>query len=218
MNNTEISNPKTEVEKGLTLNDKDYIESILTVCKDLEKNLVVAMTEASHEAYYEKIHEMFEDIAEGISGAKMGGFAACAEHLARSVNRFPVTFSIASRRDSAFSRTLNNVRKKGFSAVTKITFLQNFAVEPPNAPATAGLILPHSSKISCHCGSGSRSEDFSVRISTSGSGSGIFALCGRVSSASCGVIATAAGRFSSCWIRSCNACISAELTVPVPPA
>lgn len=64
MNNNEISNPKTEVEKGLTLTDKDYIESVLTVCKDLEKNLVVAMTEASHEEYYEKIHEMFEDIAE----------------------------------------------------------------------------------------------------------------------------------------------------------
>ncbi len=64
MNNNEISNPKTEVEKGLTLNDKDYLESILTVCKDLEKNLVIAMTEASHEEYYEKIHEMFENISE----------------------------------------------------------------------------------------------------------------------------------------------------------
>lgn len=64
MNNTEISNPKTEVEKGLTLTDKDYLESILTVCKDLEKNLVIAMTEASHEEYYEKIHQMFERIAE----------------------------------------------------------------------------------------------------------------------------------------------------------
>ncbi|MBR4618835.1 MAG: spore coat protein [Bacilli bacterium] len=63
MNNTEICNPKTEVEKGLTLNDKDYLEGVLTVCKDLEKNLVIAMTEASHEEYYEKIHEMFESIA-----------------------------------------------------------------------------------------------------------------------------------------------------------
>ena len=63
MNNNEIANPKTEVEKGLTLNDKDYLESVLTVCKDIEKNLVIAMTEASHEEYYEKIHEMFENIA-----------------------------------------------------------------------------------------------------------------------------------------------------------
>ena len=64
MNNNEISNPKTEVEKGLVLTDKDYLESVLTVCKDLEKNLVIAMIEASHEEYYEKIHEMFESIAE----------------------------------------------------------------------------------------------------------------------------------------------------------
>lgn len=64
MNNNEISNPKTEVEKGLRLTDKDYLESILTVCKDLEKNLVIAMTEASHEEYYKKIHEMFKNISE----------------------------------------------------------------------------------------------------------------------------------------------------------
>ena len=62
-NTTEICNPKTEVEKGLVLNDKDYLEGILTVLKDLEKNLVIAMTEASHEEYYGKIHNMFEEIA-----------------------------------------------------------------------------------------------------------------------------------------------------------
>ena len=63
-NANQISNPKTEVPKGLALNDKDYIESIITVTKDIEKNLVVAMTEASHEALYEAIYEMFTDIAD----------------------------------------------------------------------------------------------------------------------------------------------------------
>ena len=52
--NNKICNPKTEVEKGTTLNDKDYLEGVLTICKDLEKNLTVAMTEASHEEYYVK--------------------------------------------------------------------------------------------------------------------------------------------------------------------
>lgn len=61
--NNKICNPKTEVEKGTTLNDKDYLEGVLTICKDLEKNLTVAMTEASHEEYYEKVLEMFEEIA-----------------------------------------------------------------------------------------------------------------------------------------------------------
>ena len=53
MNDNKICNPKTEVPKGLELNDKDYVESILTVCKDLEKNLVIAMSEASHEMFNE---------------------------------------------------------------------------------------------------------------------------------------------------------------------
>jgi len=64
MNNTKICNPKTEVPKGLSLNDKDYIEGVLTVCKDLEKNLTVAMTEASNEKLYQTIFDMFTDIAE----------------------------------------------------------------------------------------------------------------------------------------------------------
>ena len=38
--NNKICNPKTEVEKGTTLNDKDYLEGVLTICKDLEKNLL----------------------------------------------------------------------------------------------------------------------------------------------------------------------------------
>ena len=63
MNDNKICNPKTEVPKGLELNDKDYVESILTVCKDLEKNLVIAMSEASHESLYETIYEMFNEIA-----------------------------------------------------------------------------------------------------------------------------------------------------------
>ncbi len=62
--NNQICNPKTEVEKGHTLNDKDYLEGVLTICKDIEKNLTVAMTEASHEKYYEKIFEMFKNISQ----------------------------------------------------------------------------------------------------------------------------------------------------------
>ncbi len=66
MNNEpkQICNTKTEVPKGIELNDKDYIEGVLTVCKDIEKNLVVAMTEASNENLYESIYEMFTDIAD----------------------------------------------------------------------------------------------------------------------------------------------------------
>ncbi len=52
MNNNKISNPKKEVPKGIALNEKDYITSLLTCLKDLVKNYTIAMTEASNEALY----------------------------------------------------------------------------------------------------------------------------------------------------------------------
>ncbi|MBP3461729.1 MAG: spore coat protein [Bacilli bacterium] len=60
--NNKISNPKIEVPKGIMLNDKDYITSLLTGLKNLEKNYVVAMTEASNENLYQKYKEIFDNI------------------------------------------------------------------------------------------------------------------------------------------------------------
>ena len=62
MNNT-ISNPKTEVEKGIDLNDKDYMTSILTCLKELTKNYAVVLTEASNEELYQKYVEKFNSIS-----------------------------------------------------------------------------------------------------------------------------------------------------------
>jgi len=45
----EINNKKKEVPTGITLNDKDYLTTLLTLLKDMEKNLAVALTEASNE-------------------------------------------------------------------------------------------------------------------------------------------------------------------------
>ena len=42
--NSKISNPKTEVPNGLKLNDKDFITSLLTCLKEMQKNYAVAMT------------------------------------------------------------------------------------------------------------------------------------------------------------------------------
>ena len=61
MNNT-ISNPKTEVPKGIELNDKDYITSILTCLKELEKNYAIVLTEASNEELYQKYFDIFTSI------------------------------------------------------------------------------------------------------------------------------------------------------------
>ena len=62
MNNT-ISNPKTEVAKGIDLNDKDYMTSILTCLKELTKNYAVALTEVSNEELYQKYFEIFTSIS-----------------------------------------------------------------------------------------------------------------------------------------------------------
>lgn len=63
MDNNKISNPKTEVPGGLTLNDKDYLSSLLSCLKELEKNYAIAMTEASNEVLYNQFQAMFMEFA-----------------------------------------------------------------------------------------------------------------------------------------------------------
>ena len=60
MNNS-ISNPKTEVPKGTSLNDKDYMNSLLGTLKEMVKNYAVALTEASNETLYNKFKTMFDE-------------------------------------------------------------------------------------------------------------------------------------------------------------
>ena len=57
--NNEIKNPKTEVKAGMTLNDKDYIGSLLSCLKEMNKNYTVALTEASNEQLYQEYKTMF---------------------------------------------------------------------------------------------------------------------------------------------------------------
>mgnify|MGYP000034629347 CR=1 FL=1 len=47
--NNKICNIKVEVPRGMSLNDKDYINSLLSTLKEMEKNYVIAMSEASNE-------------------------------------------------------------------------------------------------------------------------------------------------------------------------
>lgn len=63
MNNNQVCNPKVEVPTGMSMNDKDYLTSLLSCLKDMEKNYVIAMTEASCENLYEKHNEVFLTIS-----------------------------------------------------------------------------------------------------------------------------------------------------------
>ena len=57
--NNQISNPKVEVPTGISCNDRDYINSLLSCLKGMSKNYVMAMTEASNESLYEKHKQAF---------------------------------------------------------------------------------------------------------------------------------------------------------------
>ena len=57
--NNQISNPKVEVPTGIACNDKDYLNSLLSCLKEMSKNYVMAMNEASNESLYEKYKEVF---------------------------------------------------------------------------------------------------------------------------------------------------------------
>ena len=63
MNNNKICNPKVEVPKGINLNDKDYLTILLTCLKDMEKNYVIALTEASNENLYSIYVEIFNSLS-----------------------------------------------------------------------------------------------------------------------------------------------------------
>jgi len=63
MNNNQISNTKTEVEKGTTLNDKDYMNSLLSCLKEMVKNYSVVLTEASNENLYNEYKTMFDEFS-----------------------------------------------------------------------------------------------------------------------------------------------------------
>lgn len=61
MNNNQIKNNKVEVPAGIKMNDKDYINSLLSCLKEMVKNYTVAMTEASNEVLFKEYKNMFEE-------------------------------------------------------------------------------------------------------------------------------------------------------------
>lgn len=63
MNNNQISNPKTEVPKGMSLNDKDYMNCLLSSLKEMVKNYAIALTEASNENLYNQYKTIFDEYA-----------------------------------------------------------------------------------------------------------------------------------------------------------
>lgn len=60
----EIKNNKVEVPNGIRLNDKDCLNYLLNTLKEMNKNYIVAITEASNEFLYKRYKEMLEMYSE----------------------------------------------------------------------------------------------------------------------------------------------------------
>lgn len=60
-NSNMISNPKTEVPTGKSLNDKDYLNCLLNSLKEMVRNYAIVLTEASNENLYNNYKEMFDN-------------------------------------------------------------------------------------------------------------------------------------------------------------
>lgn len=61
--NNDINNKKVNVPTGINMNDKDYLNTLLSMLKCIEKNLSIALTEASNENLYKEYKNMFDDIS-----------------------------------------------------------------------------------------------------------------------------------------------------------
>lgn len=61
MKNNEIKNSKKEVPTGIEMNDRDYLNSILELEKNMSNNYSIALNEASNEYLYEDYFTLFED-------------------------------------------------------------------------------------------------------------------------------------------------------------
>ena len=66
MNNNQISNPKVDVPTGKTLNDKDYLNCLLSSLKEMTKNYAIALTEASNETLYND-YQIYQGIDKAIN-------------------------------------------------------------------------------------------------------------------------------------------------------
>ena len=61
--NNQICNPEVEVPSGIAFNDKDYMNTLLSTLKELEKNLAITLTECSCEELYQQYFNLFSSVA-----------------------------------------------------------------------------------------------------------------------------------------------------------
>lgn len=58
--NQKIENPKVEVPEGIEMNDRDYLNVLLEMEKDISNNISIALNEASNDSLYEQFFNMLQ--------------------------------------------------------------------------------------------------------------------------------------------------------------
>lgn len=58
--NQKIENPKVEVPEGIEMNDRDYLNVLLELEKDISNNISIALNEASNDSLYEHFFNILE--------------------------------------------------------------------------------------------------------------------------------------------------------------
>lgn len=61
MNNKKIENPKMDVPETKEMNEKDYLNAVLELEKNMSNNYSIALNEASNDLLYNEYFDMFED-------------------------------------------------------------------------------------------------------------------------------------------------------------
>ncbi|MDD2377655.1 MAG: spore coat protein [Bacilli bacterium] len=61
MDNNKVENPKVEVPSTPEMNDRDYLNDVLECEKNISNNLATAISEASHQALFQDIFDMFTE-------------------------------------------------------------------------------------------------------------------------------------------------------------
>lgn len=64
MNNNIVKNIETEIPKGLEMNDCDYLNSILTLEKNMSNNYSIALNEMSNNDLYEFLFDIYKETQE----------------------------------------------------------------------------------------------------------------------------------------------------------
>ena len=58
--NQKIENPKVEVPENSEMNDRDYLNVLLEMEKDISNNISIALNEASNDSLYEQFFNMLQ--------------------------------------------------------------------------------------------------------------------------------------------------------------